>query len=277
MAFAVGLPGPSSKPRAHRLVCSASSLPEGPSPPDPQRRKALKSALALAMASLVGPSSSAAMSGDAPPAASSVANSVLSAYGLPQLKDAKGMSIINSQFGRTAVEFQAPRSWVVQRNALPVPDEGELLGSVARVTFAGSTSEIPEGRASPLTAGDYRRAEGVAFHVLSGFSEESVKDISPITVANLVVPNDTTGKPEDAKLVRGSDKMLDEIRRSLDFKFETVTTSGYFVERHTRVVFSVQGGKLFALAGTASAPRWKKLEEAGTWNTIMNSFHVALL
>mmetsp|Transcript_38194 Transcript_38194/g.93671 ORF Transcript_38194/g.93671 Transcript_38194/m.93671 type:complete len:266 (+) Transcript_38194:98-895(+) len=261
------------------FVGSVSMVAGGQKSEDPvakrtSRREVMAGAVAAALATAAGVRPALALDS---PTTNSVVNSMLGAYGLPNVKDAAGFTLITAQYGATAVEFLAPSAWIVQRNALPLSyDDANVQASAARLVRAGvgGTTEIPEGPASPLTAGDYRRAEGVSFHVLSGFEGKSVKDINPLTVSSLVVPNKTTGSAADAKVVKGSDVFLEDgFKRVIDFKFETLTTSGYYVDRRCRAAFTVQKGKLYALSGTSSVARWKKLEP--TWDTVLASFHVA--
>lgn len=93
------------------------------------------------------------------PSGTTVINSVLSAYGLPPLKDVSGYTIISEQFGNEAVEFATPSSWLVQRNALPSSSDEQFIQDSSAKLTVGTLTRIPEGRGSPLTVGDYRRAE----------------------------------------------------------------------------------------------------------------------
>jgi len=205
-----------------------------------------------------------------------VINSVFGPTGLPLVKSPAGFTLVQAQYGKEAVEFVAPSGWLVQRNSLPQSDEMNVQESSARVS-TGTVERVPEGRKSPLTAGDYRKAEGVSFHALAGFQDQNVSDIRPNTVAKLVIP-DISGKPEDAVYLGSTDKVIENgFKRVMDFRFETYTASGYSVVRLLRVAFTIQGGKLYALAGSANVSRFKKLQDSGAWEIIFDSFHVAII
>lgn len=173
-----------------------------------------------------------------------VLNGVLSGYGLPTVGDAKGTTRVSEQYGdNIVVEFLIPASWLIIR--------------------AQDKSTPTSGRTSGLTAGDYRRAEGVAFYASSSSSVSSVdkgmkkSSWSPRDVAELVTPGDAiVGKPIIDVI---SSETQEDGSTLLETSFESTTQSGYVVQRRaiTRS-FTTKDGTLYALSGTCTAARWKK-------------------
>lgn len=202
----------------------------------------------------------------------SIVNSVLSAYGLPTLRDVSGFTPLLEQYDKLVVEFQYPSAWVVQRNVMPVADSAGLSQANGRMSMGSSRAPM-EGRASGLTAGDYRKAEGLSFFV-SGQVPGGVKDIKSVPagfIADLVTPGDATGGAPNAKVTR--DIMDEDGFRVIDTKYESTTVSGYTVGRKGRTRATMLGdGKLYALTGSCTDIRWKKIGD--TLETALKSFQV---
>jgi len=164
-----------------------------------------------------------------------VLNGVLSGYGLPTVGDAKGITRVSEQYGdNIVVEFLIPASWLIVR--------------------AQDKRTVTSGRSSGLTAGDYRRAEGVAFYASIDKSKTSW---TPREVAELVTPGDAiVGKPIIDVI---SSKTQEDGSTLLETSFESTTQSGYVVQRRALTrSFTTKDGNLYALAGTCTSARWKK-------------------
>jgi hypothetical protein len=188
-------------------------------------------------------------------------NGVLSAYGLPQLRDVDGFTPLLEQYARLVVQFQYPSAWIVARNVLASEtDSADIAQSTARLSF-GSSAQPMEGRASGLTVGDYRKAEGLSFYVSGGMPPEKrkVQDLPVEAILDLCTPGDATGQAAEYKVTKD---VYDEETgyRTVSAKYESTTVSGYTVER--RLVTSatmLPDGKLYALAGSCSENRMKKI------------------
>lgn len=194
------------------------------SPPSLPRRRLFH--LALALAAISSPPAHASTV----PAARTLLNGVLSGYGLPNVADATGTVPVVQQYGdAVVVRFFVPRSWVVRR------------------AFDARTAQ--QGRASGLTAGDYRRGEGVALFVADRDAD----------VATLVTPGDAVEGDADAVVIR--DARMDDGARVLETTFETTTRSGYVVRRRaiTRAIVAADG-RVYALSGCAVAERWRTVK-----------------
>lgn len=188
-------------------------------------------------------------------------NGVLSAYGLPQLRDVDGFTPLLEQYARLVVQFQYPSAWIVQRNVLGAEsNSADIAQSTSRLSF-GSSAEPMEGRASGLTAGDYRKAEGLSFYVSGGMppGKKKVQDLPVESILDLCTPGDATGSAAEYKLTK--DVYSEETGyRTVSSKYESITVSGYTVER--RLITSatmLPDGKLYALAGSCSENRQKKI------------------
>jgi len=180
-------PPPLTPARAARrsLTASAGAPPPPPppspsspsSPPPPTTRRAVLSLLSALTA--VGAAGVAGLSAPPPPAAAAdalsgrtVVNAALSAYGLPQFPDVGNTTLtpLLVQYGKTVVTFAYPPAWIVQRNSIPdVPTSKDAIpGSAATTKGASEERDVPYGRVSPLTAGDYRKAEGASLYAAKG-------------------------------------------------------------------------------------------------------------
>lgn len=201
-------------------------------------------------------------------------NGVLSGYGFPVLKDVDGFTPLLEQFSNLVIEFQYPSDWIVARNVLPAQEDSAVIAaSTAKLSFGSSTSPM-EGRSSGLTAGDYRKAEGVAFFVSGDLPKgtKTVADLPPSFILDLITPGDATGSASQYTLTKESVSPQTGYR-TMYSKYESTTVSGYTVERRSIATAIVLGdGKLYVLSGTCSANRYKtigdKLEKS------VGSFHV---
>ena len=230
------------------------------------RRWAVAATAAAALLSPPPPASAAVVTGR------SIVNSVLSAYGLPNLRDVSGFTPLLEQYDKLVVEFQYPSAWIVQRNVMPVADAAGLSQANGRMSMGAARAPM-EGRASGLTAGDYRKAEGLSFFVSAQIPQaaKDVKSVPAATIADLVTPGDATGSAPNPKVVR--DVMDEEGYRIIDTKYESITVSGYTVGRRGRTrATMLADGRLYALTGSCTDIRWKKISD--TLDTALNSFHV---
>lgn len=207
----------------------------------------------------------------APATGRSIVNSVLSAYGLPNLRDVSGFTPLLEQYNRLVVEFQYPSAWIIQRNVLPVPDRAGLVQANGRMSL-GAINTPMEGRASGLTASDYRKAEGLSFFVNTApQGVDRVAALNPQFIADLVTPGDATGSTPNVKVVK--DWMDEEGYHWIETKYESTTISGYTVPRKARTkAIVLSDGKLYALNASCTENRWKKV--ADLLQTALQSFHV---
>lgn len=215
-----------------------------------------------------------------------IINSVLSGYGLPTISDKRGFSLLTAQYGKLVVQFEHPSAWVVNR----VARDSTMLPSTSNGLNNVNMTPL-QGRASGLTASDYRRAEGVAFFVNplppstaanNNKPYQSVVDLPASFIADLVTPGDATGTTPEVQIVadvlnRDSDSNNGEpLFRTIDTVYESTTVSGYTVERKARTRATVlKDGKLYALNASCSAIRWKKLID--DFDTSLKSFRVFIL
>lgn len=250
-------------PLAQPRTVACASRPTSSSVP---RRTLLRNLAGLVLAT-------AATAGTAEPASAQVAtgrkivNSILSGYGLPILKEQEGFTPLVQQYGRLVVEFQFPSAWIVSRSVAPTADASGLIRAGASV---GNAEAPLEGRASGLTAGDYRKAEGLSFFV-SPARAKDIKTVEREFIAELVTPGDATGVMPEVRVV--NDFMDDEGYRIIETKYESTTVSGYTVERRGRTrATMLSDGKIYALTGSCSQNRWKKI--GSSLLTALDSFHV---
>lgn len=202
----------------------------------------------------------------------SIVNSILSGYGLPTLRDVSGFTPLLEQYDKLVVQFQYPSAWIVQRNVMPVADSAGLSQASGRLSMGASRTPM-EGRASGLTAGDYRKAEGLSFFV-SGQVPGGMRDVKAVPadfIAALVTPGDATSTEPDVRVVK--DVMDEDGFRVIDTKYESTTVSGYNVGRRGRTRATMLGdGKLYALTGSCTDIRWKKIGD--TLDIALKSFQV---
>ncbi|KAJ1476928.1 hypothetical protein T484DRAFT_3058615 [Baffinella frigidus] len=159
----------------------------------------------------------------------SLVNGVLSAYGLPQFADSKGFTPFLQQFKETIVEFSYPSSWVVNNKA----------------KFADSgLKDGPTG----ITCSDYRTAEGVTLFKLALKGDvKSIKDVDPKVVADLVVGGGVqSGSGALGFKVKAQRDLPEEGYKELTFAWDSVTVSGYEVERVATCAATVKKGTLYA-------------------------------
>ncbi|OSX74998.1 hypothetical protein BU14_0258s0003 [Porphyra umbilicalis] len=145
-----------------------------------------------------------------------VVNAALSAYGLPQFPDVGNATLtpLLVQYGKTVVTFAYPPAWIVQRNSIPdVPTSKDAIpGSAATTKGASEERDVPYGRVSPLTAGDYRKAEGASLYAAKGLGGRAeggagggtgVASVRVKDVAALVIPGEIAqGRSADFKVVK---------------------------------------------------------------------------
>lgn len=208
-----------------------------------------------------------------PTARETILNSVLGAYGLPTLKDKSGFTPLTQQYGRLVVQFLYPSAWVVQRNVAPTKDPSRV--PVANNGASGASDAPLEGRASGLTVGDYRRAEGIALYISKlPSSVHSIEQVDANFIAKLVTPGDATENTPDVKVVRN---VLDHDGfRVIDTIYQSTTFSGYTVERRGRTRATVlSDSKLYALNANCSSIRWNKVVK--DIDATLQSFNVFLL
>mmetsp|Transcript_41675 Transcript_41675/g.83529 ORF Transcript_41675/g.83529 Transcript_41675/m.83529 type:complete len:287 (+) Transcript_41675:1-861(+) len=170
----------------------------------------------------------------------SVVNGVLSAYGLPQLPNSKGFTPFLQQFKDTVVEFKYPSNWVVNNKA----------------KFAESgLKNGPTG----ITVSDYRTAEGLTLFTLA-VDAQSIDQVKTTTVADLVVDGGSSqgSSALEYKLVKEA-KLPEEGYKSYTFSWESVTVSGYEVERYGVASATVRKGVLYVLFGVVAKPRAKAM------------------
>jgi hypothetical protein len=186
-------------------------------------------------------------------------NGVLSAYGLPTMTDVVGLVPLLEQYDRLVVSFDYPTDWLTQRNVLPATEDAmDIKASSAKLSFGSSLTPM-EGRASGLTVGDYRKAEGLAFFVNDvGDGSKSIADVAAKKIMDLVTPGDATGT---ANLWNVTKDVINPVSgyRTILSKYESTTISGYTVERRGITSATLLGGKLYCLAGTCSENRIKKI------------------
>lgn len=273
---------------SRRTVLASASAP--PPPPPPATRREVLSLLSALTATAAA---AAGGLGAPPPAAAgdalsgrTVVNAALSAYGLPQFPDVGNATLTPClvQYGRTVVTFAYPPAWIVQRNSIPeeAVSKDAIPGSAATTRGADVEKDVPYGRVSPLTAGDYRRAEGVGIYAAKGLAGRAegggagVMSVRARDVAALVIPGEVAqGRSADYKVAKDvTGETAGQAWRELVFRYETVTASGFGVERRMGVRVVVGGnGVLYALACGGSDARWRK-ELGGVAARILETFHV---
>jgi hypothetical protein len=184
-------------------------------------------------------------------------NGVLSGYGLPTIKDVTGLVPLLEQYNKLIVSFDYPADWLTQRNVLPATEDAIAM-STSKLTFGSSLTPM-EGRASGLTVGDYRKAEGLAFFVnVVGDASKSIGDVGITKIMDLVTPGDATGSANLYTVTKDTFDPATGYRIILS-KYESTTSSGYTVERRGITSATLLDGRLYCLAGTCSENRLKKI------------------
>ncbi|CAM9244422.1 unnamed protein product [Scytosiphon promiscuus] len=182
----------------------------------------------------------------APPSAATTAttvvNSVLSAYGIPMINDDGGFTSSYVKFDeggqRTICAFAFPSSWV------------------------GST------RGSRLfAASNYQTGDDLILNVAQT-EANTVQDLSALAIAAETMPSEGLAKVSQEKAsIKGGVNYT-----YLTVRYNVTTRSGYDVERIAYVAATVRQGKLFTLATTISSERRNKMDV--TMNAIRASFRV---
>lgn len=191
-----------------------------------------------------------------------VVNSVLSAYGLPNVPEEAGFSKlvevvklpgVQQEGAKAIVSFQYPKGWVESRRDGQLGASNYQQGDRCLVTVA------------PLPA---------------QYSTLSVGELPIKFVTDKIIPGDINSSESVFKVVFDSSKEpADMIPKSwqgyrrLTVKFNTVTPSGYDVEQYLLASMAVVRGHLVCLQASCQLPRKKKMVPA--LQTIVDTFRVA--
>eukprot|EP00892_Ulva_mutabilis_P005084 jgi/Ulvmu1/2948/UM149_0031.1 len=176
-----------------------------------------------------------------------LANSVLSGYGLPTVGNAKGFTPYDNFSSN--YEFLYPKSWVARQN-----------------------SQRPG-----VYIADFQTADKA---VVEELSVPGDGDVISVVVAAAVAPGaGSTGGTDKlslppAKAIKVEEVELDGRRYTyLQFPSETITNSGYNIKRRNFAVASVKNNKVYALVASARSDQYN-VDKATLLTTIVQSFRV---
>ncbi|KAI7844586.1 hypothetical protein COHA_001826 [Chlorella ohadii] len=179
-----------------------------------------------------------------------ILNSVLGAYGLPQLKPTKGFRVYDDP--EEPFTFVYPASWVRRRNS------------------------NREG----LAISDYGTADKLSLEIFpEPAGSSSTSDLAAAAVQKLMFPASQIGG--DARLELPPASRIKAEQREIDgkvytyiaFTSETTTRSGYQVRRKNLAVAAARKGNLFVLGCSARSDQFDKEKEAA-FETIVQSFRL---
>ncbi|CAL8468118.1 g7657 [Coccomyxa elongata] len=163
-----------------------------------------------------------------------VLNSVLGAYGLPQLPGSGGFKLYDD-FDQEYI-FEYPRSWV------------------------GRSNSLRQG----VYVSDFNTADKAVVEV---FPEPSSSDLVLEVVRRAVSPGQEIGG--DARLILPDERRIKTDARDIDgmrytyirFPSETVTRSGYQIRRKNFAVAAAKGGTVYSLVASARSDQYNKAKE----------------
>eukprot|EP00884_Botryococcus_braunii_P019799 jgi/Botrbrau1/6502/Bobra.0034s0075.1 len=179
-----------------------------------------------------------------------IVNSILGAYGLPQLKAARGYRIYDDDPDYRFV-FEYPTSWVGRTNTLR---DGVYFSDF-------NTADKAVGEVYPLANSlpEGGLVEEVVLHFVSPKAQTGGD-------ARLLMPNPRLIKSETS-LVDGLEYMY------LSFPSSTTTRSGYDIRRRNFGVAAVKNGTVYSLVASARSDQFNDNKEAQLRH-IIDSFRV---
>ena len=179
--------------------------------------------------------------------AGTVVNSVLGAYGLPSLPGAKGGGAKLRPYDEfaDAWTFEYPSAWVARPNTL-------RRGVVVSDFQSADKASVEEVDWPPAAGGADADADveaaAITAAVLPGGGRLTQDDVLSLPPRRLV--------KRRAAEVDGQEYLY------LEFPSETVTRSGYQVQRANLVAAAVRKGKLYVLAASARSDRYDAAKRA---------------
>eukprot|EP00752_Nemacystus_decipiens_P010030 g8943.t1 len=119
-----------------------------------------------------------------------------------------------------------------------------------------------------MTAANYQTGDGLIFNVGAPQRAEAIGDVSALSILAGSTPSGGVAKIlQDASVMKGG-----VTYKYLTVKYNTVTRSGYDVERISYIAATVRQRKLFTLVATTSSDRRNKMDV--DLNAIRSSFRV---
>ncbi|CAB1110474.1 unnamed protein product [Ectocarpus sp. CCAP 1310/34] len=183
------------------------------------------SAATIAVVSTQGPSPSAATT------PTTVVNSVLSAYGIPMIAEDGGFTSsyvkVEDNGQETVCAYAYPVGWVEKKKA--------------------------DGFA---TAANYQTGDSLSLNMGAPSKAKTIGDVSALAIAAEATPSEGAAKVLQEKAVtKGGVNYT-----YLTVKYNTVTRSGYDVERVSYIAATVKQRKLLTLVATVSGERRNKMD-----------------
>ncbi|PRW57552.1 hydrolase [Chlorella sorokiniana] len=178
-----------------------------------------------------------------------IINSVLGAYGLPQLKPTKGFRVYDDP--EEPFTFLYPASWVRRKN----------------------------NQRAGLAISDYGTADKLSLEIFPEPASSSASDLAAAAVQKLMFPASQVGG--DARLevppasrIKAEQQEIDgKVYTYIAFTSETTTRSGYQVRRKNLAVAAVRKGSLYVLGCSARSDQFDKEKEAA-FETVVQSFRL---
>ncbi|WIA15677.1 hypothetical protein OEZ85_002303 [Tetradesmus obliquus] len=167
--------------------------------------------------------------------ATTIVNSVLSAYGLPTLKASAGFRVYDDFADEFYFEY--PKAWVSRRNSMR---KGVVISDFQTADKVSVEElELPED-------GD-TAAAAVAAAVLPGGRRLVQDDVLSLPAARLVKTHTET--------IDGQEMLY------LEFPSETLTRSGYNIRRKNFAAAAVKRDKLYTIAASARSDQFNEEKE----------------
>jgi PsbP len=186
-----------------------------------------------------------------------VVNSILGAYGLPQIAGSKGFRQYNDGFDDEDYTFIYPSSWVKRKNTLR---QGTYIA-------------------------DFQTADKLSveiFHLPEGISiqQRDNEKFAQTVVEQLLNPGKEVGGDSKIEMPRPG-LIKSEIKQQEDgityiyivFPSSTTTRSGYDVKRKNSAVAAVKKGMVYCLGASARSDQWNT-DKAALFSTIVDSFRI---
>lgn len=219
--------------------------PPPPPPPAPARREVLLHSFAswAVLGNILAPEFWQSEGTDG----RTIVNSVLGAYGLPQMRAAKGYKLYDN--GLDPYVFQYPKAWVSRKNSL----RPGIVISDFNTADQLKVEEFPEPPAGTSLA------EAAVLKLINPAAE---------------VGGDSRLELPAAKRIKMDQREIEgKVYTYLSFPSETTTRSGYQVRRKNRAVVACRRGTAYVLGCSARSDQFNA-EKEETFQQIVDSFRL---
>ncbi|KAK9816416.1 hypothetical protein WJX72_000023 [[Myrmecia] bisecta] len=181
--------------------------------------------------------------------ATTIVNSMLGAYGLPQLKGSKEFKLFNDLDNEYVFEY--PRAWVARSNR----------------------------QRDGIYISDFNTADKAALEIFPAPAEGSTEALVAEVVQRLTAPGQDVGGNSRLELpsmqrVKTETKMLgDQAYTYITFPSNTTTRSGYEIRRKNFAVAAAKRGMVYSLVASARSDQYND-EKAKMMRRIIDSFRL---